>query len=136
VLALLVLVATSCGGATDVSDDPWAQNWILDAVQTSDGSIDDVGTPLGVSIQFLPTLQGSDGCSLFEGSYDYANSHLRFLEIERMPEPEGCPEEYLPIVSAMRLALAGGVEVTELSSDTMVWQSNGVVFEFVPGREG
>ena len=133
---MLALVATSCAGAADVSDDPWAQNWILDAVQTSDGSIDDVGTPLGVSIQFRPTLQGSDGCSLFDGSFDYANSRLRFLAIERQSEPEECSGEYLPIVSAMRIALAGGVELTELSSDRMVWQSNGAVLEFVPGREG
>lgn len=143
-LLVLSVVIAGCGGsAAGRSDEPWDQSWHLTSIQTPDGVLDDAGIPKPVYISFRPDLRGSDGCDLFEGSYNYVEPTLSFPTIEYTyaeanPGPAECPEQYLPIVEAVRSALNDGVDVTELTRDVMVWrwEQNDTVFEFHPGVEG
>jgi hypothetical protein len=140
-LALLALPA-GCDSDPERSDDPWEQNWQLSHIETQDGSRYDTNTtPQGVSVQFIPALQGGNGCDLFSGRYDFTDPQLTFSDVEYQyaethPIPADCPDEAQPVADAMRSALAEGVTVTTLTTDKMVWESAGVTLEFYAGVEG
>lgn len=143
---MILLAAIAVAGCSDSDsgrpDDPWEQNWFLDHIETSDG-VANVKTPKGVSVHFEPWFDGSDGCDLFVGAYNYDDPTLTFPTVEYTyaeanPRPAVCPEEALMVVEAMRDALRDGVTVTKMTADTMVWQSESgeITFEFYPGVEG
>lgn len=140
-LAVLAFVA-GCDSVPGRSDDPWEQNWHLSQIETEDGSRHGNNTtPQGVSVEFTPALQGSNGCDRFSGRYEYTDTRLIFSDIEYQyaeshPIPADCPEEAQPVADAMRAALRDGVTVITLTSDVMVWESGGITFEFYPGVEG
>jgi hypothetical protein len=140
-LAVLAFVA-GCDSVPGRSDDPWEQNWLLSHIEMEDGSRhDDNTTPQGAGVAFRPALQGSNGCDLFSGRYEYTDPRLIFSDIEYQyaeshPIPADCPEEALTVASAMRSALRDGVTITTMTSDAMVWESGGITFEFYPGVEG
>ncbi|MDX2468633.1 MAG: hypothetical protein QNL12_15055 [Acidimicrobiia bacterium] len=144
IVLFAAIIVAGCGDSgTRRSDDPWDQNWFLGSMQTPEGAVEDVRTPKPVGIWFRPGFGGSDGCDLFGGAYEYTEPVLSFPTIEYTyadsnPVPAECPDQYLPIVEAVRGAVADGVEVTELSADMMVWwwEQGDVVFEFRPGVEG
>ena len=139
-LAVLAFLA-GCDSVTERSDDPWQQNWLLSHIEMEDGSRLRDTTPQRASVSFQPVVQGSDGCDLFSGRYEFTEPRLIFSEIEYQyaethPVPAACPGEPWLVVDAMRSALRDGVIVTTMTSDAMVWESGGITFEFYPGVEG
>jgi hypothetical protein len=139
-LAVLTFLA-GCDSVPERSGDPWEQNWLLSHIETEDGSRHRDETPQGVRVAYQPVVEGSDGCDLFSGRYDYRAPQLIFSDIEYQyaethPVPAACPGEPWLVVDAMRAALRDGVTVTTLTSDAMVWESGGITLEFYPGLEG
>lgn len=142
-LVITAVVIAGCTSHTSSSDDPWDQLWILEGIRTADGVIIDVRTPEIAEILFRPALGGNDGCDSFDGSYEYDDPTLTFPEIryryaEASRGPADCPDEYLPVVNAMRGALRDGVELRAFTPDTMVWswKQGDTVLEFSSVPEG
>lgn len=138
IVLTMAVLAGGCSIARSAPDGPWDQSWYLSTLTTPEGPLA-TQTPMPVEIHFRPGVGGSDGCNLFEASYEWNDPDLSWSEIvyqvpESTGQPHPCPDDALPTVELLRSAIQDGVTVTTFTAEEMVWEYKGSVFEFRPGR--